>query len=83
MTLILLNIYDQHQNIVGLIFKNTKNDYFIIVPTEKTSDEQISTFIYTPGLSQHTTIKSLFQSPRKNFPKILDENSKWHISQSM
>ena len=62
MTLILLNIYDHYQVIISLIFNNTTNVYKTI--TEAISDEQISTFICTPGSSENSTIKDRVKNPK-------------------
>ena len=61
MTLILLNIHNQHQLIVSIIFKNITKEFRII--TESTNDEQITAFICTPGSTHYSFIEALFKNP--------------------
>ena len=61
MTLTLLNIDNQHQMIVSIIFKNLTKEIRVI--TESTNDEQITAFICTPGSSHYLFIEALLRNP--------------------
>ena len=61
MTLTLLNIDNQHQKIVSIIFNNNTKEFRVI--TESTNDEQITAFICTPGSSHYSFIEALFKNP--------------------
>ena len=70
MTLTLLNIDNQHQKIVSMIFKNITKEFGII--TESTDDERISGFICTPGSSHYSFIEALFKNPPPSVIKDQD-----------
>ena len=61
MTLTLLNIDNQHQNFVSIIFNNITEEFRVI--TESTNDEQITAFVCTPGSSHYSFIEALFKNP--------------------
>ena len=61
MTLIHLNIDNQHQIHVSIIFNNITKDFGVI--TESTNDEQISASICTAGSSRDSFIEALFKNP--------------------
>ena len=65
MTLTLLNIDNQHQIIVSIIFNKITKEIKVI--TESTNNEQISAFICPPGLSHLSFIEALFENP----PRVL------------
>ena len=65
MTLTLLNIDNQHQIIVSIIFNNLTKEFRVI--TEPTNDEQITASICTPGSLHYSFIEVLF----KNLPSVL------------
>ena len=65
MTLTLLNIDNQHQLIVSIIFNNITIEFRVI--TESTNDEQIAAFICTPGSTHYSFIEAL----SKNLPPVL------------
>ena len=73
MTLILLSIYDHYQVIISLIFNDTTNVYKTI--TEAISDEQLSTFICTPGSSQNSKTFARFKNPKPVIIKNHDRKS--------
>ena len=56
MTLTFLNIDDQYQISLSLVFNNTTKEFKVII--ESTTDAKISTFICTPGSSQYSTIEA-------------------------
>ena len=62
MTLTLLNIDNQHQIIVSIIFNNLTKEFRVI--TESTNDEQITAFICTPGSTHYSFIEALFKNLR-------------------
>ena len=61
MTLTLLNIDNQHQIFVSIIFNNITKAFRVFA--ESTNYEQISAFICTPGSSHYSFIEALFQNP--------------------
>ena len=61
MALTLLNIDNQHQIIVSIIFNNITKEKRVI--TQSTNDEQITAFIWTPGSSHYPFIEDLFKNP--------------------
>ena len=61
MTLTLLNIDNQHQIIVSIIFNIITKEFRVI--TESTNNEQITALIFTPGSSHYSFIEALFESP--------------------
>ena len=65
MTLTFLNIDNQQQIIVSIIFNNIAKEFRVI--TETTSDEQITAFICTPGSSHYSFIEAFF----KNLPPVM------------
>ena len=69
MTLTLLNIDNQHQIIVSIIFNNITKDF-----TESTNDEQITAFNCTPGSSHYSFIEALFKIPPPVLIKSQDGN---------
>ena len=60
MTLTVLNIDNQHQIIVSIIFNSITKKFRVI--TESTNDEQITAFICTPGSSHYSFIEALFRN---------------------
>ena len=73
MTLTLLNIDNQHQIIVSIIFNNITRE--IRVTTESTNDEQITAFICTPGSSHYSFIEALIKNP----PPSADQGSRREV----
>ena len=65
MTLTLLNIDNQHQKIVSIIYNNITEEFR--VTTESTNDEQITAFIWTRGSSHYSFVEALF----RNLPPVL------------
>ena len=61
MTLTLLNIDNQQQKIVSIIFNNITKDFRVI--TESTNDEQITAFPCDPGSSHYPFVEALFKNP--------------------
>ena len=56
MTFTLLNIDNQYQIFVSIIFNNITKDFRVIM--ESTNDEQITDFICTHGSSYHSFIEA-------------------------
>ena len=54
MTLTLLNIDNQHQIIVSIVFNNITKEFRVL--TESTNDEQITAIICTPGSTHYSFI---------------------------
>ena len=71
MTLTLLNVDNQHQIIVSIIFNSFTKKFRVI--TESTNDEQITAFICTPGSSHYSLIEALFKNPSPVLIKSQDE----------
>ena len=61
MTLTLLNVDNQHQIIVSIIFNNITEELTVIA--ESTNDEEKTSFICTPGSSHFYLIEALFKGP--------------------
>ena len=61
MTLTLMNIDNQHQTIVSIIFNNITKELRVI--KDSTNDEQITAFICTPGSSHYLFIDALLKTP--------------------
>ena len=62
MTLTLLNIDNQHQILLSIIFNNITEEFRVI--TESTNDDdEITAFICTPGSSHYSFIETLFKNP--------------------
>ena len=73
MTLTLLNINNQHQIIVSIIFNNITKEFRVI--TESSNDEQTTAFNCTPGWSQYSFIEVLFKNTfQEPWRVILDNN---------
>ena len=73
MTLTLLNIDNQHQIIVSIIFKNITKEVRVI--TESNTDEQITAFTFTPGSSHYSFIEALIKTPPPVLIKSQDGKS--------
>ena len=71
MSLTLLNIDNQYQIIVSIIFNNTTTEFRVI--TESTNDEQISAFICTSGSSHLSITETLLRNPQPIMIKSHDE----------
>ena len=61
MKLTLLNIYNEHQIIVSIIFINITKEFRVI--TEPINDEQILPFIFAPGSFQFSFNEAFFNCP--------------------
>ena len=61
MTLTLLNIDNQHQTIVSIIFNIITYKFNVVI--ESTNNEQVSAFLCTPGSSHYSVIEALFKNP--------------------
>ena len=65
MTFTLLNIDNQHQISVSIIYNNITKELRGI--TESINGEQITAFMFTPGSSHYSFIEALFKNP----PRVL------------
>ena len=70
MTFTLLNIDNQQQIIVSIIFNNITKQFRVV--TESTNDEQATAFICTPGSTHYSLIEALFKNPPPVLIKIQD-----------
>ena len=73
MTLTFINIDNQHQIKVGIVFKSITKKFRINM--ESTNDEQISASICTHGSSQYSFIEALFKNPPSVLVKGQDGKS--------
>ena len=73
MTLIFLRIDDQLQCIVGLTFITGTRDF--MVTTQSTNNDQIKTFLCSPGSTHYPFIEAILKNPPPN--RIKSQNGKF------
>ena len=72
MILILLQIDNQLQCIVGLTFITGTKDF--MVTTQSTNNDQITTFICSPESTHYTFIEAILKNPPPNHNKSQNGN---------
>ena len=73
MTLILLRIDNQLQVIVGLTLITGTKDFMVI--TQSTNNDQIKTFLCSPGSTHYPFIEAILKNPPPNH--IKSQNGKF------